>query len=371
MEASSAAQLVGRHAAIRSLLSGLLAGRSLLLLAGPKTGSSLLVEALAAQLLATWRGHPEQPRWVPVRVDLAALPTDPLAAARRIWELLLSAVMDPQVQSHSAPPRPPRPLWRHRAPAWPQLQAACDALFHGHANTPGWCRVALLLDQGDALMRPSAAPQRSALLAWSAAATPAWRPDAALLVGGLAWVPPPPIARRWRRLILGGLRPGDAEALCRQQGVTDPAPYLALAGGHPYILEALLAATRAAVLATAGLTDATEHLLLPAPSAAVQAAATRACVPLFSELLSALKAPLGESGRRLRDVWQMLWRPPADLPYWTTTALTAALGGLSVQTPLLWLEVAGLSARLVRGSEEMVEARGTLFQAWCRDQGPG
>ncbi len=233
---------VGRENLHRSLLQGVLQGRSFAVCGSAKTGRTSALLNLADQLIDRWHRVPRVTKIVPVYVPLGQTRVNPVGHfVAAFWDNLTNALRDPRLFGNSAPPELPRVLLGHSKQPWEHFKNALADLF-------SWCRYVLLLDDVDPFFFPPIDEYLSGVLTTFKELREN-APLAVVCTGGRMLRDQ--LLDRYsyvaglRPLSLGSLTEPAAVALIRQGfrdlSDDDMAFLLNQSGRHPYVLQRVLA----------------------------------------------------------------------------------------------------------------------------------
>jgi hypothetical protein len=355
------ALFVGRDVLLRSLEKSVAEKRSFVLLGGPRMGRTSTLQQLAHRQQVIWRkpGANQATKLVPVVLDAAKLATSAAPqVAMALWDAITKAVCDPHVQSHAHPPRPPKPEFaRQRDRVWEHFGEVATQLWLGFANTPGWCRYVLLLDNADALAVPALGPTVRALCALPS------RDDAALpqAVGFAGGAPLRALAagaksplKGLRTHALTVLRDAEVVTLLRALALESQgaSAWIQASGKHPYILQRLLAAQAEA--GPEGL-EAALQTALPDLTA------------FFEGLWGSFPPPRpGRDNVSLEhELFAWLREQGSDA---TLADAEAALRLGPLKGAADFLEWSGITEKTMRGAGHVLRLASPLFVDWSLDQ---
>src|SRR4051794_34975323 len=88
-------RFTGREHLLRSLTDGVRQGRSFAVIGGPKIGKSSTMGQVIARLRERFIRYPQETKLVPIVLDAKAIAAmAPLAAAKHLWQAVVSNLMD-------------------------------------------------------------------------------------------------------------------------------------------------------------------------------------------------------------------------------------------------------------------------------------
>ena len=351
---------VGRATLLRTLQVNLPLGRSYVVLGGPKTGRTALLQRMTA-----WQKQQARSTgaalatWIPVTLDLrTARPDRPQFMVDALWTALTKAVLDPWVQGTDIIPRAENIDFRREKDPWTRFDAACETLWAALAHTPGWCRWALFCDNAEVLAQAGVARSIAEHLVGWCDLQRAHRPTSVLWAGAptmldLLATPSGPLAEL-RRLPMGALRDAEAQAMYRAYGRPDlpaDAPLevlMQLSGKHPWLLQRLFEAAQAQ---PEGSLEAYQQTCRADAEA------------LFAEYL-ALLGPLydarGEPST-MHALLQALLSAGGDIP---VEQAERTLGLRPVKDAIEFLESLAIVEKTVRGNTPTVRAANIWWNNW-------
>lgn len=239
----------GREILVRSLVQGIDRGRSFVLLGGPKTGRTSTLLQVDGLFRERWVRQPDASKVVPIIYDARqAAEAGPKRFLSDIWRSITDTICSPAVFGKQAPVRPPKEAIKTAADPFAAFNEACAELWQLLGGTSGWCRYALFIDGGDAMISIRLEDVHEPLAAMIDDDDPSSPLSVVITCGRLLresiWDHHSPL-HGLRPLILGVMRDSEAEALIRvgfpEAGEDWIRAMLATTGKHPYLLTRMLA----------------------------------------------------------------------------------------------------------------------------------
>jgi hypothetical protein len=350
----------GREQLLRSLMTGLMTGRSFLLCGGPKVGRSSTLAQLVHQHEVSLRRDPGAQPVLLVPLDLTPLATTGWQRfVTGLYETIRKAVVDPRRFGRTKPIRPPELVLTRKDDPWEKLGATLEELWRSLEGTPAWCRYALLVDQGDLLLSPELETELEPF-AMFIRTDAAWAPRAVVLAVGRSFreqllESSSPFAFA-RPVFLGVLRESEATALISAPFEAAEEPFvsdlIADSGKHPYLLQLLCAEY--------------EHQKFDTASEQVVAAVRPAMTELFERVWQELDLGRGVTYRGAYAAPEhalmqyLIERPePTDLK-----TAESDLGIKPLKEFAELLEYCGVIERVITGNVNSFRAPGRLWNAW-------
>lgn len=341
----------GRDTLLKSVLQGVIWGRSFALCGGPGTGRTRTLVEVQRRLNDTAGSVV-----FGVFTDMERASTLAEVNARMVSQIE-RALGERRVGSEEDV-RPEAPALKTGAREDPlkALDTWLKELFSGLGGTVHWGRWVWFVDNADALLTPALSPVLDALANWLSKPKP-WHPSSVVLGGGRGWREllgeKNPLSGRVRLLGLGAVSPGTAARWVAHLHPDWPEGHVQTlveaSGGHPGVLSTLLA------------TDFENET-----SDDIVGLWQEACMPIFEAIWEAF-----DGGRHVSYrgpyaalehlLMQELLQTPEGL---STSELEEALSMPSVQETLTLLESFGVVQRTLDRDFIRHQALSGLWNQW-------